>query len=79
MYREIAAGHLVARKVGKSYRIHPARLDEYLRCPDPRKLPDSTNDPIPANGSSAAPDQTSEPDFAAMAKERKRKRHSRAT
>lgn len=79
VYREIAKKRLIARKVGKFYRIHPARLDEYLRCPDPENLPDSINAPTPVSGSSEGPGLTDEPDFAEMAKERRQKRRSRAT
>ncbi|UWQ37346.1 helix-turn-helix domain-containing protein [Leisingera aquaemixtae] len=39
---EIRAGRLVARKVGKEYRIHRDMIDEYLKCPGQGSQPAST-------------------------------------
>jgi len=36
---EIRAGRLVARRVGKEYRIHRDNIDEYLKCPGQESQP----------------------------------------
>jgi excisionase family DNA binding protein len=50
---EIRAGRLVARKVGKEYRIHRDSIDEYLKCPDPNSRPESKWTPRQATGVSS--------------------------
>jgi len=36
---EIRAGRLVARRVGKEYRVHRHMIDEYLKCPGQESQP----------------------------------------
>ncbi len=50
---EIRAGRLVARRVGKGYRIHRDVIDEYLKCPDHEKRPASSWTPKQAIGASS--------------------------
>ena len=47
---EIRAGRLVARRVGKEYRIHRDMIDEYLKCPDQESRPESSWIPRQASG-----------------------------
>ena len=51
---EIRAGRLVARKVGKEYRIHKDKIDEYLKCPDPKSLHASSWIPKQETGASSS-------------------------
>ena len=74
IYRE---GRLIARRVGKFYRVHADRFDEYLKCPDPVSQPDYMNVQIPVSGLSATGEKIQEPDFAAQARARRQKRRSR--
>jgi excisionase family DNA binding protein len=53
IYREIREGRLIARRVGKFYRVHADRFDEYLKGPDPVSQPDYMNVQIPVSGLSA--------------------------
>ncbi|WP_163850120.1 helix-turn-helix domain-containing protein [Pseudooceanicola aestuarii] len=64
---EIRSGQLVARRVGKSYRIHHQALDKYLLCPDQESQRDSTVVPIRASGSSVTVAKIQEQDIAAQA------------
>lgn len=50
---EIRAGRLVARRVGKEYRIHRDMIDEYLKCPDRESRPESSWTPTQATGESS--------------------------
>jgi excisionase family DNA binding protein len=52
---EIRAGRLVARRVGKGYRIHRDMIDEYLKCPDQESRPASSWTPKQAIGASSNP------------------------
>lgn len=79
IYREIRAGRLIARKVGKAYRIHPDCLDDYLKCPDQENPRASTNAQTRANGSSGTAAKTPGQDIAALAAARVLKKCSRAT
>jgi excisionase family DNA binding protein len=38
---EIRSGRLVAQRVGREYRVHVDTINEYLKCPAPRKQPAS--------------------------------------
>ncbi len=49
---EIRAGRLIARRVGKEYRIHRDMIDEYLKCPDQKSRPASSWTPKQATGAS---------------------------
>ena len=77
IYREIREGRLIARRVGKFYRVHADRFDEYLKGPDPVSQPDYMNVQIPVSGSSATGEKIQEPDFVAQARARRQKRRSR--
>jgi len=77
IYREIREGRLIARRVGKFYRVHADRFDEYLKGPDPVSQPDYMNVQIPVSGLSATGEKIQEPDFAAQARARRQKRRSR--
>ncbi|MDG1338535.1 MAG: helix-turn-helix domain-containing protein [Paracoccaceae bacterium] len=50
---QIRAGRLVARRVGKEYRIHRDMIDEYLKCPDQKSQPESSWTPKQATGASS--------------------------
>jgi excisionase family DNA binding protein len=52
---EIRAGRLVARRVGKEYRIHRDNIDEYLKCPGQESPPASEWIPRQAIGASSDP------------------------
>ncbi|MGR3380884.1 hypothetical protein [Roseovarius indicus] len=75
----MAKKRLIAKRVGKFYRIHPARLDEYLRCPGPENQPASTSAPTPGSGSSATPAKTAELAALATLTSGLRKRNSQNT
>ena len=77
IYREIREGRLIARRVGKFYRVHSDRFDEYLKGPDPVSQPDYMNVQIPVSGLSATGEKIQEPDFAAQARAGRQKRRSR--
>lgn len=47
---EVRAGRIVARRVGKEYRIHRDNIDKYLKCPDHESRPASTWTPKQATG-----------------------------
>ena len=76
---EIRAGRLVARRIGKSYRIHAHALEDYLLCPAHESQPDSTSAPIRASGSSVTAAKTPAQDIAAQAAARLLKKPSRVT
>lgn len=63
----IRSGELVARRVGKSYRIHHLALDEYLLCPDQESQPAYTAVQTRTSGSYETAAKTLEPDIAAQA------------
>ena len=89
IYAEIRSGRLVARRVGKEYRIHPNCLDDYATCQDQESRPASGRDTTPrktvkpetkiSSGSSSIPESKSAPDIAVMAAEAALRKLSRGT
>lgn len=89
VYAEIRAGRLIARRVGKEYRVHPDRLDEYATCQDqenPRGSGSGTTRketerraPRIFNGSFSMMASKSEQDVAAMSAENLLKKLSPGT
>ena len=71
IYRQIKEGRLVARKVGRQYRIHEKALDDYLLNPwgEPEESPERLGygcDRTMVDGSFSTGENRSQPELAAQ-------------